>query len=329
MKAIIWTKYGPPESLVYGDIEKPQPKKNEVLIKIHATTVSAGDCEMRILKLPFGFGFIIRLFNGVRKPNRIRILGQELSGRIEAIGDEVTKFDVGDDIFGSTDFFMGAYAEYKCLPEDGAIALKPENLSYKEAAAIPLGGTNSLHFLRSANIQPGDKVLINGAGGSIGTIGVQLAKHWGAEVTAIDSKEKLEMLQSIGADYVIDFKQEDFTKNGKEYDVIFDIVGKAPISGCMRSLSDEGVLLLGNLSFTILLRAKWNSWRSKKRIVTSTADATTNDLQQMKELIENEILKVVVDRSFRLEEMVEAHKYVESGNKIGNVVITVIEEGLE
>jgi len=328
MKAILWTKYGPPEVLQLGDVEKPTPKKNEVLIRIQATTVTAGDCEMRQLKFPFGLKYLLRFFNGIWKPKRITILGQELSGRIDEIGEEVTKFKVGDDIFASTNFFMGAYAEYKCLPEDGVIALKPENLPYKKAAAIPLGGTNSLHFLKSANIQPGDKVLVNGAGGSIGTIGVQLAKYWGAEVTAVDSKEKLEMLRSIGADYVIDFMQEDFTKNEKIYDVIFDIVGKARISDCMRSLSEEGILLLGNISTPILLQAKWNSWRSKKRIVTSTADPTSEDLMQLKDLIEDGILKIIVDRSFQLEDMVEAHRYVESGKKIGNVVIDINESPL-
>ena len=323
MKAILWTKYGPPEGLILGEIDKPTPKKKEVLIKIYATTVTAGDCEMRILKLPYGLKFFIRLFNGIRRPKRIKVLGQELSGRIEAIGEEVTRFKVGDDIFASTDFFMGAYAEYKCLPENGVIALKPQNQSYEEAATVPLGGTNSLHFLRSANIQPGDKILINGAGGSIGTIGVQLAKHWGAEVTAIDSREKLDMLKSIGADHVIDFAQEDFTKNEKKYDVIFDIVGKAPISGCVNSLNEEGILLLGNLSSSIILRAKWNSWRSKKKIITAVADATSEDLQKLKTMIEEGVLKTVIDRSYHLEDMVEAHKYVESGQKTGNVVIAV------
>lgn len=323
MKAVVWTKYGSPDGLMYADVEKPLPKNNEVLIRIHATTVTAGDCEMRMLKFPFGLRYIIRLINGIRKPKRITILGQELSGRIEAIGEKITKFKVGDDVFASTDFFMGAYAEYKCLPEDGVIDLKPENLSYEEAATIPLGGTNALHFLGSANIRTGIKVLINGSGGSIGTLGVQLAKHWDAEVTAVDSTEKIDMLQSIGADYIIDFTKEDFTKNGKTYDVIFDVVGKASISRCMKSLSKEGVLLLGNISMPIILRTKWYSWRNKKRVVTKTADPSAKDLRILKELFERGILKTIIDRSFQLEEMVDAHKYVESGKKIGNVVITI------
>jgi NADPH:quinone reductase-like Zn-dependent oxidoreductase len=326
MRAVVWTKYGPPDGLQLQEVETPAPGDNEVLIKIHATTVSAGDCEMRTLKLPFMLGPIVRLFYGIRRPKRVNILGQELAGEITEIGKNVTRFSIGDEVFGSTDFFMGAYAQYKSMPEDGAIAMKPANMTYDEAATIPLGGLNALHFLKLANLQRGQSLLINGAGGSIGTIAVQLAKFYGVEVTAVDSGDKLDVLQSIGADHTIDYTQEDFTKNRESYDVIFDVVGKASLAGVFWSLKDAGTFLLGNVSFSKIVRGWWTFKRSKKKMIRKTADASSGDLDYLRSIIEQGVIKTIIDRAYPLEDIVEAHRYVETGQKKGNVSIIVEHE---
>jgi len=326
MKAIVWTKYGPPDGLQLQEVEKPTPKDNEVLIRIHATTVTAGDCEMRNLQVPFGLALPMRAFVGLRKPKRITILGQELAGEIVSVGKDVTRFKDGDQVFANTGFFLGAYAEYICMPEqreEGVLALKPVNMTYDEAAAVPTGGLNALHFLRKASIQSGQKVLINGAGGSIGTIGIQLAKSYGAEVIAVDSTGKLDMLRSIGADHVIDYTQEDFTRSGETYDVIFDVVGKAPFSGCMRSLKENGAYLLGNPSLSKSVRGLWVSMSSSKKVIGGNASPRNHDLIYLKRLIEAGKIKTVIDRRFPLDQVAEAHRYVERGGKKGNVVITV------
>jgi NADPH:quinone reductase-like Zn-dependent oxidoreductase len=328
MKAIVWTKYGPPEGLQLQEVEKPVPKDNEVLIRIHATTVTAGDCEMRSLKLPLFLSLPTRMYVGPRRPVGVKIIGQEMAGDVEAVGKDVTAFKVGDPVFGATSFGQGTYCEYICLPEesdgmDVALAIKPANLSYEEAAAVPVGGLEALHFLRKANIRAGEKVLINGAGGSIGTIGIQLAKYYGAEVTAVDSAEKLDMLRSIGADHVIDYKEEDFTQGGLSYDVIFDVIGKSPFSRSMRSLKQNGRCLFANPKLSQMIRRPWISSRSDKKVIVGAAGRKAEDLIFLKELIEGGKIKVIIDRRYPLEEIAEAHHYVESGQKKGNVVLTL------
>jgi NADPH:quinone reductase-like Zn-dependent oxidoreductase len=329
MKAIVWTKYGSPDGLELQDVEKPAPKENEVLIKIYATTAFAGDCELRSLKFPLPLmSLAMRIYVGLIRPKRMTILGQELAGEIEAVGKDVKLFKEGDQVFGTTGFGMGAYAEYICLPEkpkgmSGPLAIKPANMSYEEAAAVPTGGLEALHFLRKANIQSGQRVLINGAGGTIGTFGIQLARHFGAEVTAVDSTGKLDMLRSIGADHVIDYTQEDFTKSGQTYDVIFDVVGKSSFSGSIKLLKQNGSFLLANPGLSHMLRGPGISRRSSKNVIQGAANKTARDLNFLKELIEAEKIKTVIDRCYPLEKTAEAHRYVEKGGKKGNVIITV------
>src|SRR2546428_9118707 len=322
MKAIVCTKYGPPEVLQLKEVEKAIPKDNEVLIRVHAATVTKGDCELRSLKLPTLWKLFIRIGFGFRTPRR-KILGQELSGEIESVGSAVTRFKKGDQVFANTGLHLGAYAEYDCLPEKGLIATKPANMSYEEATAVPVGGLHALQYLRKANIQQGQRVLINGAGGSIGTVAVQLAKYYGAEVTGVDSTRKLDMLRSIGADHAIDYKREDFTKNGKKYDVIFDTVGKSSYSPSLRSLKENGFYLLGNPGLWQMIRAPWTSRRGGRRVIGRTDPYKVEDLVVLKELIEDGMIRSGIDRRYTLEQTAEAHMYVDTGQKAGNVVITV------
>jgi NADPH:quinone reductase-like Zn-dependent oxidoreductase len=322
VKAIVCTKYGPPEVLQLKEVEKPIPKNNEVLIRVHAATVTKGDCELRSLKLPTLWKLSIRIGFGLRAPRR-KILGQELAGEIESIGSGVTRFKKGDQVFANTGLHLGAYAEYDCLPETGLIATKPANMTYGEAAAVPVGGLHSLHFLRKANIQSGQKVLILGAAGTIGTIAVQLAKYYGAEVTGVDSTEKLGVLRYIDADHVIDYTKEDFTRSGEKYDVIFDAVGKSPYSGSLRSLKEGGFYLLGNPGLSHQIRAPWTSRTSNKKVIGGTLSYKPEDLVSLKELIEAGKIRSVIDRRYPLEQTAEAHTYVDTGQKTGNVVISV------
>jgi NADPH:quinone reductase-like Zn-dependent oxidoreductase len=327
MKAIIWTKYGPPEVLQFREVDKPTPKDDEVLIKIHATTVTAGDCELRSLRLPFILALPLRIWVGFWKPREDTIPGTELAGEIEAVGKDVKRFKVGDQVFGSAGLGYGTNAEHICLPEEpgeaeGGLAIKPTNMTYEEAATVPFGGRDALHFLRLGNIQSGDKILINGAGGSIGTFAVQLAKLYGAKVTAVDSAAKLDMLRSIGADQVIDYTQEDFTKRDEIYDVIFDVVGKASLSRSRKVLREEGIFLLANPARQ-MVAALWTRLTSDRKVMMQTASGTVEDLEHLKGLIEAGKLKTVIDRTYPLEETAEAHRYVEKGGKLGNVVITV------
>ena len=316
MKAIVYTKFGPPEVLHLQEMEKPAPKDNEVMIKIHATTVVKEDPDMRASPG----------FNGFLKP-RNPILGQELAGEIETIGKDVTRFKPGDRIFGFDMF--GAYAEYKCMPENGALAIKPVNLSYEEAASIPNGTLTALAFLRDkANIQSGQTALIYGASGSVGIAAVQLAKYYGAEVTGVCSSANLEWVKSLGADHVIDYTKGNFTENGKTYDIIFDTVGKRSFSECKDSLTEVGNYLATVPTPAIMLQALWTAKRGGKKVkflaagLRSSSEKAT-DLVFLTELIEVGKIKAAIDRCYPLEQIVEAHRYVEQGHKKGNVVITV------
>jgi NADPH:quinone reductase-like Zn-dependent oxidoreductase len=329
VKAIIWTAYGPPDVLQLQEVEKPTPKADEVLVKVHATGVTAGDCEMRSLEFPLFLSLPMRLYAGIRRPTRIKIIGQELAGEIEAVGKDVKSFKVGDQVFGTTGFATGTYAEYICLPAEpdeteGLLVPKPANMTYEEAATVPTGGLEALHFLRQANIQRGQTVLINGAGGSIGTFAIQLAKYFGAEVTAVDSTAKLDMLHAIGADQVVDYTQKDFTKSGESYDVIFDVVGKSSYSASIRSLKPNGRYLLANPRLSQMVRGPWTSRTSSKTVIIGAAGQKVEDLIYLRELIEAGKIKSVIDRRYPLEQTAEAHRYVETGHKKGNVVITVV-----
>ena len=328
MKAIVWTKYGPPDVLELREVETPVPKDNEVRLRIYATTVTAGDCEMRSLKFPIYLSLPLRIWLGFFKPRANTYPWSELSGEIESIGKDVRLFRKGDQVFGATGLRFGTNAEFICLLEDaeameGSLAIKPRNMTYEEAATVPFGGQDALHFLRKGNIQSGQKVLINGAGGSIGTFAIQLAKYFGAEVTAVDSTEKLDMLRSIGADHVIDYTREDFTKNGQTYDVIFDVVGKISLSRAERLLKQNGTFLLANPGPSQLVRGLWIRATSSKKVIVQPASGTTKDLIFLKELIEAGKIRTVIDRRYPLEQIAEAHRYVETGQKQGNVVITV------
>ncbi|MEC3335130.1 NAD(P)-dependent alcohol dehydrogenase [Bacillus cereus] len=301
MKAIICTKYGPPNVLQLQNVEKPKPKKNEVLVKIHATSVSTGDCRIRGFNSPLLFWIPMRIILGFRKPRK-PILGVELSGEIEDIGTDVTQFKKGDQVFALTELNLGGYAEYTCVHESGLIALKPTNVIYEEAAVIPFGGTSALHFLRKGQIKKGQRVLIYGASGSVGTAAIQLAKYFGATVTAICSSSNFDLVTTLGADNVIDYMKEDFTKRGEHYDIIFDAVGKYKKSLCTDALMPNGKYVSVN---------------------GMMAKVSKEDMNLLKQLAETEKLKPVIDRTYRLEEIAEAHIYVEKGHKKGNVSITL------
>jgi NADPH:quinone reductase-like Zn-dependent oxidoreductase len=324
MKAMVFTKYGPPDVLYIKEIEKPLPKDKEVLIKIYATSVTSGDVRMRKAD-----PFAIRFFNGFTKPKRTTVLGNELAGEIEAVGKDVKLFKKGDQVFGQAGLTLGTNAEYICLSEDVALTTKPTKLTYEEAAVIPFGGNTSLHFLRKGNINSSQKVLIYGASGSLGVSAIQLAKYFGAEVTGVCSTDNFELVKSLGADKVIDYTKEDFSKNGSIYDIVFDTLGKSPFSGCIRSLKEKGIYLRAvNMSLPPVIRGIWTSFTTSKKVIGGLATERKENLIFLKQLIETDKLKPVIDRRYPLEQLVEAHGYVEKGHKKGNVAITVINQSL-
>jgi NADPH:quinone reductase-like Zn-dependent oxidoreductase len=325
MKAIVATAYGSPEVLQVKEVEKPTPKDNELLVKVHATTVNAGDCRMRSFTVPPIFWLPGRIALGFRKP-RNPIFGMELAGEVEAVGKDVKRFKVGDQVFASTfEQHFGAHAEYKCLPEDGAVETKPQHLTYAEAATLPIGAHTALFFLKAGKIQPGQKVLINGASGSVGTFAVQLAKYFGAEVTGVCSTRNVALVKSLGADTDIDYTQEDFTKNGETYDILFDTVGKTSFSQCKGSLKSNGCYL-HTVMVGAALKGLWYSMTTDKNVIGGTAVVGAEELVFLKELSEMGRLKPVIDRCYPLEQMTEAHQYVDQGHKKGNVVIMVTKQ---
>jgi NADPH:quinone reductase-like Zn-dependent oxidoreductase len=322
MKAIVVTKYGPPGVLQLQELEKPTPKEKEVLIKVHAATVNATDPVMRT-----GKPFVARFFSGLTKP-KVPIPGNEFAGEIEAVGGAVKRFKVGDQVFGQAGLDYGTTAEYICLPEEEAIVIKPTNMSYEEAATVPDGALGALVFLKKCNIENAQTVLINGASGSVGTFGIQIAKHYGAEVTGVCSTANVEMVKALGADHVIDYTQQDFTKTGQTYDIIFDAVTKSSFSRCKDSLTQNGVYLCTGVALGNMFQALWTARiGDKKALMTAPglrpASEKAENLVFLTELVEAGKLKSVIDRRYALEEIAEAHRYVEKGHKKGNVVITI------
>ncbi|AOZ91165.1 NAD(P)-dependent alcohol dehydrogenase [Paenibacillus crassostreae] len=302
MKAMVCTKYGSPDVLELQEVDKPTPKENEILIKVHATSVSSGDLRIRGFKSPLMLWIPMRIVLGFRKPRK-PILGTELAGEIEAIGKDVTRYKKGDQVFSLTGMRLGAHAEFTCMPENGLVAIKPTNASYEEAATVLFGGTSALYFFRKAKIRKGHKVLIYGASGAVGTSAIQLAKYYGAEVTAVCSTANFELVKSLGADKVMDYTKEDFTKNGEHYDIIFDAVGKNSKSNCQKALTPNGSYVTVDGQ--------------------GMAKVRTEDLIFLKELMEANKIKSVIDKRYSLAQIPEAHRYVEKGHKKGNVVITV------
>ncbi|MHA2045647.1 MAG: NAD(P)-dependent alcohol dehydrogenase [Candidatus Thorarchaeota archaeon] len=322
MKAIVFEKFGSPEVLQVKDIEKPTPRDDEVLIKVHATTVTRFDCWNRSATAPPGFGLLMRLAIGIRKPKQ-PILGTELAGEIEKVGKDVTLFKPGDQVFGYLGMSLGGYVEYKCLPENAVMAIKPANATFEQAAAVQQGALTALYFLRKVNIQSGQKILIFGASGGVGHFSVQLAKYFGAEVHGICSTSKLEFVKSMGADKVIDYTTEEFDESGEKYDIIFDTFAKSPFSRCVESLEEEGIYLFATSGLPRMFRSFLLNRRGSKKSVSGLLEETTEDLIFLRELIEAGKLKVVIDRTYPLEQAAEAHRYVESGKKKGNVIITL------
>jgi NADPH:quinone reductase-like Zn-dependent oxidoreductase len=321
VKAIVYEKFGPPEVLHLKEVEKPAPKENEVLIKVFATTATKYDCWVRNCTAPPGFGLLMRIASG-RKPKQ-PILGTELAGEIEAVGIGASRLKAGDQVIGYPGMNLGAYAEYICLPEE-AVAVKPANATYEEAAAVLQGALTALYFLRKGYIQYGSKVLIFGASGGVGSYAVQLAKHhFGAEVTGVCSTAKLRFVKSLGADQVIDYTKEDFTQNHQIYDILFDTVGKTSVPRSKRLLREKGSYLLATFGLPMLVQLFWYSKTGNQNFEFGTLEEKTEDLIFLKDLIEAGVISPVIDRCYPLEQAAEAHRYVETGQKKGSVAITV------
>ena len=326
MKAIVYESYGPPEVLQLKEFDKPTPMDNEVLIKIHATTVTSADWRVRSLSVPTGFGLIMRLIFGISRPKQ-PILGSELAGVVELVGKDVSKFKVGDSVFAFSDAAMGCHAEYKCMRENGALALKPANLTYDEAAALSFGGLTALDFFNRAKIQRGERVLVNGASGAVGTAAVQLAKHFGADVTGVCSTANVELVRSLGARHVIDYTKEDFTQNGETYDIIVDTVGIAPLSRSTASLKEGGRLLMVLAGLPEMLQIPWLSMTSGKKFIAGPTATRAEDMRFLAKLAETGEFKPVIDRRYPFEQIAQAHRYVDTGRKRGNVVVTLTHNG--
>lgn len=326
MKAIVWTRYGPPDVLVLKDVPKPVPSKDEVLIRIFATSAFTGDCELRRFLVPPSLWLFTRLYMGLTRPKRVTILGQEMAGVVDEVGMNVSRFKAGDKVFGITGMRFGTYAEYVCVPKDALIVDKPDGLTFEEAAVLSVGGSEALHFIKKANVQKGQSVLINGAGGSIGTLALQLAKGAGAKVTCVDSRIKMDMLKDLGADQVLDYTKDDLTGNGEKFDVILDLVGKTSVSVLLRALKDGGLVILGNSGpFAPKLFGLWAALSGGKRVVSNQSSGTTGELEELRGLVTTGKVRLVIDRSFSLERTADAHRYIEQGLKKGNVVIIVVD----
>ncbi len=330
MKAVILTDYGSPDVLQLQEVQRPVPQANEVLVKVHATPVNFGDTLVRNFKtisprefsMPTPLWLPTRFFFGFNKP-KIKILGSEFAGVVEEIGAEVTEFKVGDAVFGYRGQSMGANAEYLTIARDALIAHKPENMSFAEVATVPYGGLTAMTLLRKIDIRRGHKVLINGASGAIGSYALQFAKQYGAEVTGVCGTARVQMVKALGADHVIDYTQEDFTQNGQQYDLIFDVIRKTSFDACKNSLTETGRYLLVSFKTKQLLQMLWTSRSNGKKVICALSSETSADLRSLKELIEAGSIKTVIDRCFPLEQTAEAHRYIESGQKRGHVVITI------
>lgn len=323
MKAIVYYNYGPPDVLQLKEVDRPSPKDNEVLIKVHAAEATKSDCELRSFNFPVKWFWLpLRIAMGAIKPRR-PILGGYFAGEVVSTGKDVSKFTKGELVFGSAGLRMGAYGEYMCLPDRQTIVPKPVNMSFEEAAAVPLGGLNALHFLRKANIQKGERVLVNGAGASIGTFGVQIANQMGAEVTAVDSGIKEKMLRNIGADYFINYLEEDFTKNGKKYDVIFDMVAASSYSGSVAALAPQGRYLMANPRVLDMIRSVLTTKFSDKTVMFAFAKETKEELFALKEMIEAGEITSVVDKIFPMDQAADAHRRVETEQRLGTIVISM------
>lgn len=323
MKAILYTKYGPPEALHVGKAQKPMPGDDQVLVRVHAAEATKADCEMRSFNYAVKWFWLpLRIVLGIRKP-RNQVLGGYFAGEIESIGKNVSNFKQGDQVFGSTGFRMGAYGEYLCLPSNYTLLSKPHNLTFEESAAVPMGGLNALHFMRKAHIRNKDQVLINGAGGSIGTFAVQIAKSMGAEVTVVDSSIKEAMLRQIGADHFLDYTQEDFTKSGRSYDVIFDMVAGSSYSGCINSLNPGGRYLKGNPRLSDMLKSVLTNLFQNKTVSFAFAGETREELLELKNMIEAGKIKPIVDKIYSMDQAAEAHRRVETEQRLGIVVISI------
>jgi len=333
MKAIVCTKYGSPDVLQLQEVARPTPKDHEILIRVHATSVTFGDTMARNFKaispsefnMPLIFWLLTKISLGLKQP-KITILGSEFAGQVDAVGKDVKHFKNGDLVFGFPGQSFGAYAEYLCMPENSVLAIKPANMTYEEAAVVPYGAIMALNLLRKVDVHSGQKVLINGASGGIGSAAVQIAKYFGAEVTGVCGTPRLAFVKSLGADKVIDYTKEDFTQNGETYDLIFDILGKSSFSRCQGSLKPNGILLFASFKMKQLLQMLWTSRTGSKRVVCALAPGSVEDLASVKELIEAGKIRAIIDKRYPLEQAAEAHRYVEMGHKKGSVVITVEEQ---